>query len=262
MLQRTFIHTPGLGSFTERSLWRQGCHSWQHYLDAPDEFNVSSTSRDTLRRNLEASCSALAEKRHQFFSQSLGARETWRAWREFRRSCIYLDIETDGSNDPSCITCIGLYDGSAFRCLIKDEDLSYFPDIVSHYSTVVSFFGSGFDIPVLRRAFPGFHFDHIHVDLCHVMKQLGFRGGLKKIETQFGIERSEATVGLTGRDAICLWRNYLRGDMRSLDLLVEYNREDVVNLEKLMDMSFRRLEHQLLTEAGVGHLAEPIESLV
>lgn len=224
-------------------------------------YSIGGCPREVFRKALVDSTVALRERNHQYFSRTLGLRETWRSWREFKNSCVYLDIETDGGMGESNITCVGLYDGRAFRCLVKDQDLSLFPDIISHYSMIVTFFGAGFDLPVLCREFPGFHFDQIHVDLCHTLKRLGFRGGLKKIEQHCGIVRSESTQGLTGRDAVRLWRNYLRGDERSLDLLIAYNREDVVNLETLAEMSFTRLERQTLVQAGAGHLLEGQESL-
>jgi len=55
----------------------------------------------------------------------------------------------------------------------------------------------------------------------------------KKIEQAFGIERSERTRGLDGWDAVRLWDAYQRGRGDALDLLVEYNLEDVKNLEPL-----------------------------
>ncbi len=168
-------------------------------------------------------------------------RDAWRAWREFRDGCVYLDIETDGGREPECVTLIGLYDGREFVCLRKDEDLGNFPDIISHYGMIVTFFGSGFDLPVLQRCFPSLRLDQIHLDLCPTLKRIGFKGGLKKIEKQFQIERSEATDGLSGWDAVRLWRQFQRGDEIALQTLVEYNREDVVNLERLAELSFEKL---------------------
>jgi uncharacterized protein YprB with RNaseH-like and TPR domain len=70
------------------------------------------------------------------------------------------------------------------------------------------------------------------------MRQIGYRGGLKAIERAMGIERSGETKGLTGRDAVRLWAQYMRGSDSALDTLLAYNREDVVNLEKLMEHAY------------------------
>lgn len=262
MLNRTFIHVPGLGAHTEKELWRQGCTSWARYLDNPDDFNVGGCDRAKLLRTIEASANALETGRHQFFSDTLGVRESWRAWPEFRRRCVYLDIETDGGMGPEAISCVGLYDGKAFRCLVAGEDLGLFPDIISHYSMIVTFFGGGFDLPILKRAFANFHMDHIHIDLCPTLKRLGFRGGLKKIERQVGIVRSAETDGLTGRDAVRLWRMHQYGDRHALDRLIAYNREDVVNMERLAEIAYDRLARQTLGEAGVAHLMDGQEALL
>lgn len=242
MLESTFMHVPGVGHETERSLWRQGCETWSTYLAEPGRFCVGKASPEVVSSTLLDSQSALAEGRHQFFAHALGSSEAWRAWPVFRSRCAYLDIETDGGRSGSSITTIGIYDGKEYRCLVKGEDLEHFPELISRYSMVVTFFGLGFDIPMLRRKFTDVHFDHVHLDLCFALRQVGVRGGLKRIEQQIGISRTEATNGLNGLDAIRLWREYKRGNAASLQTLIEYNREDVVNLEALAGIAYERLQ--------------------
>jgi uncharacterized protein YprB with RNaseH-like and TPR domain len=151
-----------------------------------------------------------------------------------------VDIETDGGTD---ITVIGIYDGSKFTVLVKDEDLGNFPDVISHYSTIVTFFGTGFDIPVLQKNFKSFQFDQIHIDLCPMLRSLGYRGGLKSIEKEMGIQRDPSVDGLTGYDAVKLWRRYrnLR-DERAMETLIAYNKADVVNLEALMVRAYKKMK--------------------
>jgi uncharacterized protein YprB with RNaseH-like and TPR domain len=85
------------------------------------------------------------------------------------------------------------------------------------------------------------------------MARLGFKGGLKKIEPRFGIHRPEEVDGMDGYMAVLLWQRYQRGDKGALDLLLSYNREDVVNLEVLMDAAFRMERERLLglTRTGI-----------
>ena len=74
--------------------------------------------------------------------------------------------------------------------------------------------------------------DFAHDDLMVRCRRHGVRGGLKQIEQRFGITRR--IVGLTGRDAPRLWHEYdTNGDEHALATLLEYNREDVVNLALL-----------------------------
>ncbi|MCA0360924.1 MAG: ribonuclease H-like domain-containing protein [Armatimonadetes bacterium] len=240
MLQKTFCHVPGIGSRMEQSLWEQGCDSWLTFLDRPAEFEIGTADRERAIHTVEKSVTALEEKDHQFFWRALGSKEAWRAWPEFRDRILYLDIETDGGREGDAVTMIGLYDGTTFTALTKGNDLANFPDMLSEAGMIVTFFGLGFDVPMLQRAFPRTPFDQIHLDLCFSLKRLGIRGGLKKIERQLGLSRSDETDGLTGLDAIRLWREHLRGDADALRILTEYNREDVVNLEHLAQVTYDR----------------------
>ncbi len=256
MLRRTFVHLPGIGPQTEGLLWRQGCDSWATYLEDPQRFPIGGADRTAVRAGLEESQAALAEGRHQAFAKPLGSKDAWRAWPEFREHCLYLDIETDGGMGGDAVTCVGLYDGTEFRCLVKGQDLAELPDLLSHASMIVTFYGTGFDLPVLSRCFPSLHFDQIHLDLCFALKRVGVRGGLKRIEKQLGIARGEDTDGLSGLDAIRLWREYQSGNEASLRTLVEYNREDVVNLERLAQLTYDKLRAKTLDEAGVTEFAD------
>lgn len=250
MLERTFIHIPGVGDETERSLWRQGCSTWHDLLADPSRFSCGTVGRDDIQGFLEKSVSSLAEGNHQFFRRGLGTKEAWRALPDFGHSCVYLDIETDGGQSGDSITTIGLYDGKEYVCLVKGQDLENFRDIISNYSMIVTFFGNGFDIPMLQKRFRDVPFDQIHLDLCPTLRRLGYRGGLKKIEKQLGIARGDDTDGLNGLDAIRLWRRHLHlRDEKALETLIAYNREDVVNMVRLAEIAYEGL-HKLVTEKG------------
>lgn len=252
MLRQTFIHLPGVGPAVERALWRQGCDTWETYLAYPGEFRGEGFGRDSLREGLLRSEVALDAGEHQFFSHGLGLRESWRAWPEFRDRCVYLDIETDGGRSGDSVTMVGLYDGE-FQALIKGDGLHAFPDVISNYGMIVTFFGSGFDIPVLQNKFPHVPFDHLHLDLCPTFRRLGVGGGLKKIEKLFEIAREDETDGLTGWDAVKLWRRWKTfHDSDALRTLVAYNREDVVNLEILAGILYERMVAATLPNAAIA----------
>lgn len=236
------MHIPGVGAHTERALWSAGCHTWNDLAGGLDRYSCGTAGRDDVSRYLDRSRNAFANGDHQFFARSLGLSEAWRAWPDFRDRTVYLDIETDGGRSGSAITTIGLYDGSGFTGLVRDDDLGNFPDIISRYSMIVTFFGSGFDLPMLQKRFANVRFDQIHLDLCPTLRRLGLRGGLKSIEKQLGLSRGDDTDGLTGMDAIRLWRQHQRGHRTALQTLLAYNREDVVNLETLAEYAYGRLK--------------------
>jgi uncharacterized protein YprB with RNaseH-like and TPR domain len=246
LLRQTFIHVPGIGKTTERALWNQGCTDWDAYLSSSGKFLTGSADRGAVRAFVQQSHFSLATLEHQFFSRNLGLREAWRAYDAFKHSCVYLDIETDGTS----VTTIGMYDGSSFTCLLKGQSLENFRDEISRYSMIVTFCGGTFDIPILQKAFRGIIFDQIHVDLCPVLRKVGLRGGLKKIEKEVGIQRPPEVEGLSGFDAVILWRRfYGLGDEVALDKLIAYNREDCINLERLAEIAFEKMKEATLAPA-------------
>lgn len=257
VLTSTFLHAPGVGQKTEIALWRQGARTWADFLQDTGRWDLTATRRASLEIEVDRSVRALNAARFQYFARALPVAERWRAFSEFEQEAGYVDIETDGGMEAESITMVGLYAFGEFRAFVKGEDLGSFADAVERCSMLITFYGTGFDIPMLQRAFPMLPFDQIHVDLCPTLRRLGLRGGLKSIERQLGIVRSDETEGLSGWDAVHLWRRYLRGDNEALRLLIQYNREDCVNLERLMRFAFRNLSQACLSamdpdEAEVG----------
>ncbi|MBS1707875.1 MAG: ribonuclease H-like domain-containing protein [Armatimonadetes bacterium] len=257
MLRSTFCHVPGIGTTTEKTLWSQGCTTWDIYLSDPASWSVGSADRQLVLDMLQWSTEALEKRDHRFFSEALGLRDSWRAWPEFQDRMLYLDIETDGGNLGASITMVGLYDGDDFTCLVKGVDLERFPEHMETCGMIVTFFGAGFDVPMLKKAFPAVPFNQIHLDLCPAFKNLGIKGGLKKIEKQLGIWRGDDTDGLTGMDAIRLWRMHQLGNEEALRVLIAYNKEDVVNMKALAQIAYDRLKRAALGEAGLSSLDTP-----
>jgi len=249
VLTSTYIHIPGVSWKTERALWSQGAWTWYDFLADPRRYRTGTVGSQRLEKALAQSLCKLEKGEHQFFRKSLLAREAWRVFPEFRDKLIYLDIETTGSRCAD-VTVVGAWDGARYHSFVKDYNLFEFPDFLNRYSVVVTFFGAGFDLPVLRKRFPTAVFDQIHIDLCPVLRRIGLRGGLKSIERAIGIERSERTRGLTGYDAVRLWRAASGGNSEAMDTLLEYNREDVRNLEPLMEHAYAVLRRISLDAVG------------
>ena len=144
----------------------------------------------------------------------------------------YLDIETayDGR-----ITIVGIHiPGREMVQLAGGQvtDLNL-DNALRGVETVVTFNGSAFDLPRIRKAL-GFDILDMarHRDLRNDCRRRGIRGGLKRIEALFGIPRTAGVVD--GRLAPGLWHRYETcGDENALSELMAYNREDCVNLEVL-----------------------------
>lgn len=184
----------------------------------------------------------LQRKNQRFFSERLPRRELWRAFPDFRDSIAYLDIETTGlSPYDDDITVIGLYDGRDVHTFVRGINLKDFGRKIKQYRLLVTYNGAGFDLRFIEEEFPKLDLNQIHIDLRFPLRRIGLTGGLKAIERGVGIHRPKETDGLDGFDAVRLWKEYQRGEKESLDLLVAYNREDIVNLEALMRIAYATL---------------------
>ena len=180
-----------------------------------------------------------------FRSRALYRNETWRCFPHFGR-IAYLDIETTGlSKQGDYVTVIGLFDGKKTKSYVHGKNLGDFRNDIEDYDMAVTFNGSLFDIPFLKSAFSGIRIPELQIDLRFVLSSLGIRGGLKKIEAQFGMEREDDLKGLTGYDAVLLWKEYKkRNDLKALDKLVRYNAADIENLKILMEWAYKEKRKQ------------------
>ena len=165
-------------------------------------------------------------------------------YRHFRDSAAYLDIETDGLSRDSLVTVVTVHRPGDTVTLTEGIDLT--PDTLAQaldgVSLLVTFNGSCFDVPVLRNSFPEVDWDIPQFDLRFASRKVGYRGGLKPLEIEMGITRSEDIEGVDGADAVRLWKMWERhGDRDSLEILTEYNRADTVNLERIADTIYERL---------------------
>jgi len=249
LLEATFSHASGIGPTTERRLWQAVARDWQAYLDGPDKiWPLTAAQRAMLTPTIEESLLRLEAEDFAWFAKILPASEHWRAVPAFGHRLAFVDIETTGGMDPSDLTVVGIFDGRTMRHFVKGVNLHEVPDALADAAMLVTFFGTGFDIPFLKRAFPQMPLPQMHVDLCYLLKKLGYRGGLKNIENQLGIQRSNATTGLSGWDAVRLWHEFRAGKQKSLDVLLQYNAEDVRNMSDLLAEGYRRMSRRVLVE--------------
>ena len=235
MLENTFIHLPNFGPRRERKLWRRGVLSWDDFLAQFGE----SPFHHAQCSHISASKSALSRCDGGYFAPILPSDETWRALPHFPRTS-YLDIETTGlAPATDYVTVIGVFDGVKTHSYVHGQNLDDFIRDIRGYDMVVTFNGSVFDLPFIRK-----HMDaklpKLHVDLRFLLAGLGVRGGLKKIEQQFEMEREGDLRGMNGYDAVLLWQKYKKtNDARALDKLVRYNAADISNLKALAEWAYK-----------------------
>jgi len=151
----------------------------------------------------------------------------------------YIDIETTGlSRHYADLTVIGiaLEMGAKSRVVqLLETNLSELRLLTAlrGVDEIYSYNGSRFDLPFIRAKL-GVDLKACfkHTDLMYNCWRSNLKGGLKAVERKLGINRGLQNVN--GYMAVKLWYQYINANNRqALATLLEYNREDVVNLQTL-----------------------------
>ncbi len=151
----------------------------------------------------------------------------------------YIDIETTGlSRYSAALTIVGIALEKGGRCRVVqllEADLSERKLLAAlrGVDEIYSYNGSRFDLPFIQaRLGVDLRACFKHTDLMYDCWRNRLKGGLKAVERQLGIDRRLKDVDAFM--AVKLWYEYVNNhDQRALATLLEYNREDVVNLQVL-----------------------------
>jgi len=146
----------------------------------------------------------------------------------------FLDIETSFEEE---ITVLGVYrgDGTIIQLVGREITRSNLLKSLTGITTIYTYNGSRFDLPVIKEKL-GIDLDDYFAtyDLMYDCWERNLYGGLKKVEQMLGIERCLKDVN--GRVAMELWDQYEKENNReALQVLLEYNKEDIINLPILME---------------------------
>jgi uncharacterized protein len=248
MIRSTFLVLDRLGKTREKSIWAQGILTWDDFLNSEKISGISPKSKTWYDRQLKKISGQLYSNNSSFFSGILPLSETWRLYRFFSEEAVFLDIETSGVEKKDDITVFGLFDGIDTKLMIRGINLDYglLKEALKEYKIIVTFNGASFDIPFTKKRYPGLIPDIPHIDLRHVCEKVGLTGGLTEIERKIGIQRNKIIDRLYGGDVLLLWKMFrATGDKHYLDLLVEYNEDDVINLKTIADLAIPELEKRL-----------------
>lgn len=153
----------------------------------------------------------------------------------------YLDTETTGlSRFYDAITVVGIYlcngeDDKIVQLVGEEVTGENLVKALEDVDTIYTYNGSRFDIPFIRAFLRvDLEAEFRHHDLMYDCWRNNLYGGFKAVERQLGIYRQ--LQGISGFEAVWLWwryRNY--EDQNALALLLQYNKEDVVNLKALRE---------------------------
>lgn len=150
----------------------------------------------------------------------------------------YLDIETTGlSPYRHQITVVGISTGESASQLTQlvggEVTASKIRETMQGTETLYTYNGRRFDLPFLKsRLGVNLERDFHHHDLMYDCWSRDLYGGLKAVERRLGIRRKLPDID--GAVAVRLWHRYqATHDLEALRLLLEYNKEDVLNLRAL-----------------------------
>ena len=161
-------------------------------------------------------------------------------YNELKYNSLCIDIETTALNGP--ISLIGVYQPKegAIECqsFIKGQNLSIenLKQAFANCKMLITYNGLKFDIPKIRQEFPGVIPAGVPIfDIYLFSKKLGINTNLKVLEKTLNVGRLDPSSEMRGI-AIKLWNRYSNyGDLKALNQLIEYNKQDTVNLYPLAE---------------------------
>ncbi len=248
-LFNSFTFVKGIGIKAETTLRELGIYCWNDVIKKQCPELFPKRKWHALWNGVNSALKALKILDISQLTTLIPKIQHWKMIPNFIDRIAYLDIETTGlSPHYSHITTIAVYDGAKVHDFVRGDNLHDFPEFISKFPAITTFYGKSFDIPFIKHEM-GIDFSQIHFDVCFLLRRLKITGGLKKIERRFGISRG-ALGDLDGYTAVLLWKKFKQTRKKEyLDTLLAYNNEDVINLEFLLYKAYNLLieKEQTLT---------------
>lgn len=244
MIEHTFQMLPSVGAKKEKALWESDILSWDDFLSSDSIDCVKPALKERSDPIVMQAAELLKDDDSFALSDLIPKSEHWRMFDHFKDDAAYLDIETDGLSRDALVTVVTVHRKDRTYTLTEGFDLD--PESLSKAlegsKILVTYNGSCFDVPVLRNSFPEVDLDIPQYDLRFASRKVGYKGGLKPLEMELGIHRSEDILDVDGAMAVHLWHQWKRnGDEDALNILQEYNRADTVNLEYIAGVIYGKL---------------------
>ncbi|MBR9675401.1 ribonuclease H-like domain-containing protein [Candidatus Woesearchaeota archaeon] len=239
MIRQSFIFLDKISKDKELTLWQKGILDWNVFQNSDEALTKSF---DYHKTQIIKAREALLNCDQTFFTKTLKPSEHWRLYDYFKEDIVFLDIETTSFRGNTTI--VGLFDGLNTQIFVKNQTLfkKRLQRELDKYKMIITFNGQCFDLPILAREYDINFDNHLHMDLRYVCQKIGLRGGLKRIEEELKITRADEVQGMSGYEAVRLWKKYEKtGDEDYLNLLVKYNEEDIINLKELANYAVPRL---------------------
>ncbi|MDP3734455.1 MAG: ribonuclease H-like domain-containing protein [Nanoarchaeota archaeon] len=239
MIRNTFLFLDKIGRRKESLIWQSGIKDWNDFLKTQKINGISVQSKYYYDRKIREAQQALLQENAFYFNGKIPSIERWRLYHYFKENCCFVDIETDSYGR---ITVVGIADSIMTKHFVRGINFES-PSIkneLQKYTVIITFNGSSFDLPKLKKE--GLTLHHLHIDLKPLCINLGLKGGLKEVEKILQLKRPAHLYG----NPVDLWKSFhASGDREYLDLLLDYNREDCENLQNVMNYVYKEMSNKL-----------------
>ncbi len=240
MIKESFIFLEKISKRKEEVIWKQGIKDGHDFLRAEKIKSIAGNKKKYYNRKIQEALQALKDDHSGYFVDKLPSKEMWRLYEYFKEDCCFLDVETDSYGR---ITVVGISNYYSINTFVKGFNLEKetMEKELQKYKIMVTFNGSSFDLPKLNKqlqmeiAIP-------HIDLKPLCVNLGLKGGLKEVEKILNLKRPTHLYG----NPVELWKAFhASGDREYLELLVDYNKEDIENLKGVMNFVYKKMREKV-----------------
>ena len=240
MIKNSFIFLEKIQKKREQSLWRDNILNWNDFLKQERIQGISPSKKQYFNRRIREAQQALLLDNSSYFIKKLPKKEMWRLYGYFKDESAYLDIETDSNGKVILVGISDYYNSNSFVYGYNLEK-EYLQKELSKYKILVTFNGSSFDLPKLKKQLD-LDINIPHIDLKPLVIRLGLNGGLKEVEKTLNLKRPANLYG----NPVDLWKAFhASGEKEWLELLIDYNKEDVENLKLIIDFVYKELTKKL-----------------
>ena len=247
MIHHTFLFLEKIRKRKEQTIWAQHIKDWPTFLNTKTIRGIASKTKSYYDRQLKQAHLALKDDNSSYFSSKLPATELWRLYHYFKENAGYLDIEINSSGK---VILVGIHDGNTntnFFIRGANLELPLLEKELQKYKLLITFNCAAFDVPKLKKQL-NLNLTIPHIDLKPLCIKLNLRGGLKEIEHTLNLKRPSHLYG----NPVDLWKAFhASGDREYLQLLLDYNREDCENLQRIMDYCYTHLSTSLTKNLNI-----------
>jgi len=246
MITNSFVFLEKISNRKEQSLWRQGVKTWDDFLKKEKIKGISAISKHYYHRKIKGAQEALLNNDSSFFIGKMSSTQMWRLYEYFKDESCFLDIETDSYGKITVVGISNYYHTNSWVRNINLDKIELQQEL-QKYKLIITFNGAAFDLPKLKKQI-GIKITIPHIDLKPLCVKLGLIGGLKEVERTLNLKRPPHLYG----NPVELWKAlHASGDREYLELLIDYNKEDVENLKLIMDWCYKELRNKIYKAESV-----------